>query len=129
LRTLKQKARYKAARYPNVFDLNEVLTAKTFKAFDNHFTAPINGFHDALDYWYQSSSIHFLDNIKVPTLLVNAHDDSFLSKECFPIATAQRNANFYLEMPRYGGHLGFMSPDKSGFLWTEKRAFAFATMP
>lgn len=126
LSTLKEKAREKAKRFPNTFDIAKVLNATYFRDFDNHFTAPIHGFRDAAHYWQESSSVHFLPKIEVPTLLVNALDDSFLSKECFPIAIAAQKENFYLEMPKYGGHLGFMSPDKAGFLWTEKRTWDFA---
>lgn len=128
LRTLKQKAREKASRFPHHFDVEKVVKAKNFRDFDDHFTAPINGFRDASHYWHESSSIHFLTRIEIPTLLVNALDDTFLSKECFPTDVAAKKDNFYLEMPRYGGHLGFMSPDKAGFLWTEKRAWDFASI-
>jgi hypothetical protein len=126
LRTLKEKAQAKAKRFPNSFDLDKVLKAKVFRDFDDHFTAPINGFRDAAHYWHESSSRHFLANIEVPTLLVNALDDTFLSKECFPTEIALQQKHLYLEMPQYGGHLGFMSPDENGFLWTEKRAWDFA---
>jgi uncharacterized protein len=57
--------------------------------------------------------------------LVNAADDTFLGKACFPMDLAQSSAVFHLEIPKYGGHLGFMSPDTEGYLWTENRAVAF----
>ncbi len=49
----------------------------------------------------------FLKQISVPTLLINALNDSFLSKECYPIEEAKSNPNLFLEMPKYGGHVGF----------------------
>ena len=48
--TLKQKARAKFKLFPNSFNLEEALKAKFFRQFDDHFTAPINGFIDAVDY-------------------------------------------------------------------------------
>ena len=123
--TLKRKVRLKAARFPNRFDLDKVLKANTFRQFDDHFTAPIHGYCDASDYWTNASSLPFLEKITVPTLLVNALDDTFLAPPCFPFELAKRSTTFHLETPKYGGHLGFMSPDTEGYIWTERRAWAF----
>ena len=123
--TLKRKARKKAKQFPRGFDLARVLKAKTFFQFDDAFTAPINGFVDAMDYYTKVGSIAYVNAIAVPTLLVNALDDTFLTPSCFPLKTAQTNPFFHLEMPRQGGHLGFMKPDTEGYLWTEHRAWAF----
>jgi hypothetical protein len=99
--------------------------AKNFTEFDNRFTAPIHGFKDALDYWEQSSSLQFFPDIHVPTLLVNAQDDSFLSAECFPFQMAKQHKFLHLESPKYGGHVGFSSFGEDGVFWSEKRALAF----
>lgn len=123
--TLKQKARAKFKRFPNTFNLEEALKAKYFRHFDDHFTAPVNGFIDATDYWTKASSLYYLPNIVVPTLLVNAADDTFLSPTCFPIDLAQSSDVFHIEIPKYGGHLGFMAYDTEGYLWTENRAIQF----
>ena len=57
--------------------------------------------------------------------MVNAQDDTFLSKECYPIELAESHPHFHFEMPKYGGHCGFYENDKKGFVWFEKRAFEF----
>jgi hypothetical protein len=123
--TLKQKARAKFKRFPNSFNLDKVLTAKYFRQFDDYYTAPINGFENAEDYWAKASSLSFLPFIKVPTLLVNAADDSFLEASCYPLDLAHTSPVFHLEIPRKGGHLGFMAADTEGYFWTEHRAWAF----
>ncbi len=123
--TLKQKARLKYSKFPQKFDLNKVVHAKQFRDFDSNYTAPINGFTDCFDYWDKASSLPHLENITVPTLLVNALDDTFLSPDCFPKQLAHQKDNFYLEMPRFGGHLGFMNMDKQGYLYTERRTLSF----
>jgi uncharacterized protein len=125
LLTLKQKARIQNARFPNRFDLDKVLTAKYFRQFDDYYTSVINGFKDAEDYWEKASCQTHLPNIKIPSLLVSALDDSFLAATCYPTDFAQSSDLFHLEMPKFGGHLGFMSPDTEGTLWTENRAFEF----
>jgi uncharacterized protein len=60
----------------------------------------------------------------VPALLVNASDDPFLAPECFPEADAAASEWLHLEMPEYGGHVGFVTFGE-GEYWSERRAAAF----
>jgi predicted alpha/beta-fold hydrolase len=90
---------------------------------DNVYTSKAHGFKDALDYYEKSSSLQFLPNIKTPTLIINALNDSFLAPECFPIKEAKNNPNLFLEMPNHGGHVGFISRNNS--YYNEKRALEF----
>ena len=101
---------------------------KDFKAFDDRYTAPLHGFADAEDYWRKSSSKPLMPQITIPTLLINAQNDPFLSKECFPLEEAQQNPNFYLQMPKAGGHTGFVEFNEAGEYWSEKRAVEFLNM-
>jgi predicted alpha/beta-fold hydrolase len=98
---------------------------RTFKHFDDRYTAPIHGFMNAEDYWRQCSCKSFLRQIQVPTLLVNARNDPFLSEACFPVEEAETNPNFCLETPANGGHVGFISFNRDGEYWSETRAAAF----
>ena len=50
-------------------------------------------------------------------------NDTFLGAECYPIKEAENNRNLYLEMPKYGGHVGFFGSKKSTY--TEKKAILF----
>lgn len=123
--TLKFKVKEKEHLVTKEINLKQVYKSRTFEDFDNAFTAPVHGFEDALDYWTKSSSNQYLCKIKIPYLIINASDDSFLSKECYPFDEAQKNPLCYLEVPERGGHVGFVSPDENGFYWSEKRAFDF----
>ena len=125
LMSLKPKARKKAQLFPDSFDIKKALKSRNFREFDSAYTAPVNGFKDCFDYWEKASCLSVLKNITVPTLLINAQDDTFLSPSCFPYEVAQQNPNFHLEVTERGGHLGFMSPDTEGYLWTEHRAWNF----
>ncbi len=127
LKSLKEEAIYKNTLFPEgKINLTEILNAKNFEDFDNAFTAPVNGFKDAQDYWVKNSSKPFLHAIKIPTLMVSALDDTFLSKECFPFEIAKNHKMLQLETPKYGGHVGFNSTfyGKNGH-WLEKRIFNF----
>jgi predicted alpha/beta-fold hydrolase len=125
LRSLKQKSLYKLKQFPNSFLKEEtILKVKNFYDFDNLYTAPAHGFKDAFDYWEKSSSKQFIQNINVPTLLITASDDPFLSNSCIPIPEAKNNDHFHLEVTKYGGHVGFNSKNDNG-LWLENRIVQF----
>lgn len=98
---------------------------KNFRQFDNAITGPIHGFRDAEDYYQKSSSKQFLNNIRIPTLLVNALNDPFLTPECFPYKEAEENQYFFLETPSDGGHVGFAQVNRQNLYWSEKRALTF----
>jgi hypothetical protein len=102
---------------------------KTFKDFDDRYTAPLNGFRDAQDYYDRASCKQFIPKIRIPTLLVNAKNDPFLSDECYPLREAEANSNFFLEMPRSGGHVGFIAFNKRQEYWFESRAVSFLNNP
>ncbi len=124
---LKAKVRAKATMFPLIYNTTGLAAMHSFIPFDNAYTAPVHGFHDAFDYYRRCSATQFLPAIRIPTLLVQAKDDPFLSASCYPLQEARHNPNLYLEMPRYGGHVGFLQglsrrPQPS---WSEERATAF----
>lgn len=104
-------------------DIQKVMQSKTLTDIDNFATAPLNGFQDAADYYAKSSSLPQLGNIIVPTLLVNAINDPFLSPECYPRELSKTLSNFHFEDPAQGGHVGFPSYSKN--FYPEKRSFEF----
>jgi predicted alpha/beta-fold hydrolase len=111
LRSLVAKAHAKLDRYPDLCDPAALARARTLWDFDDIVTAPVHGFRGAVDYYTQSSSIHFLSRIRVPTLLLSALDDPFLPREVFQeVETiARQNQALELEFVRHGGHVGFIS--------------------
>jgi len=85
----------------------------------------MHGYRDGTEYYQKASSKPFLRDIRVPTLLVNAQNDPFLTPECFPLEEATDNPNLWLEMPGYGGHVGFILPGGDNVYWSEKRVASF----
>jgi predicted alpha/beta-fold hydrolase len=117
--SLRAKIRQKAEQYPGKLSLTGLDDIRTFREFDDRYTAPLHGFRDAEDYWVKASSAPFLDDIRVPALMLNALDDSFLSPSCYP---GTSNPVVHIETPRYGGHIGFV---RRGVYWSEHRTLAF----
>ena len=122
--SLRRKIREKAQRFPDRLDPSGLKGAHTFHAFDERYTAPIFGFAGARDYYAKASSLPVLGNIRVPTLVLSAKDDPFLSPECFPVAQARANPQLYLETPAFGGHVGFVRTGNGNVYWSEERAAA-----
>lgn len=123
LRSLRSKVRAKMQMFPGELEDRGLDKIRTFAQFDNFYTAPLHGFSSAEDYWSKASSKPGLFLIPIPTLLVNAKNDPFLDKECFPIEIAQQSSRFFFEMPQSGGHVGFMS--RGEVFWSERRALEF----
>jgi predicted alpha/beta-fold hydrolase len=121
--SLKKKTLVKIEQFPDLgLNKEAILNSKNFLDFDNYFTAPVNGFTDAEDYWEKNSCKQFLAGIKTPSLLITSVDDPFLSTSCIPLQEAKDNDFFHLEVTDYGGHVGYNSnfENGSGF-WLESR--------
>jgi predicted alpha/beta-fold hydrolase len=125
LGSLHQKIRILMNLMPGKINDEGYREIRTFKQFDDRYTAPIHGFRDAEDYWRKSSCRPFLPQIHVTTLLVNARNDPFLAETCFPVEEAKANSNLFLEMPKSGGHVGFMDFNSAKEYWSERRAVEF----
>ena len=122
---LHQKIKDKMAIMPHALNDVGYDKIKTFKDFDDRYTAPIHGFKDAHDYWKKCSSRQFIPCIKTPCLIINALDDPFLPRKCFPVAEATTNPNITLKMPKSGGHVGFVSFNKKNLYWSEQQTISF----
>ncbi|OYX11401.1 MAG: alpha/beta hydrolase, partial [Algoriphagus sp. 32-45-6] len=80
---------------------------------------------NAEEYYRVNSSLQFLDRIEVPTLILNAQNDPFLSPSCFPTAIAKKLDTIHLEVPRHGGHVGFTTGLSEKTYYSEARAVEF----
>jgi predicted alpha/beta-fold hydrolase len=125
LRMLRKKIRMKMLFMPELIDDHGYEAIKNFKDFDDRYTAPLNGFRNAEDYWEKSSCKPFLSGISVPTLLINAADDPFLPDLCYPREEAHANPFLFLDIPKHGGHVGFVTFKQQGEYWSETRAVSF----
>jgi predicted alpha/beta-fold hydrolase len=125
LRSLHEKIKAKMALMPDAINDDGFDRIRNFKDFDDRYTAPIHGFRDAEDYWARCSSGPLIPRITVPTLIVNALDDPFLADGCYPATQAENSEKVHLEMPRSGGHVGFVEFNRDGSYWSERRALEF----
>ena len=122
-KTLIYKLKQKQLQFPDRIDLATIQGIKTLKDFDDVYTSKAHGFEDAEDYYKKSSSLQYLPQIKIPTLILNALNDSFLSPSCFPKEIAKDHPYLFLESPSYGGHVGFFKYGES--YYNEQRMIEF----
>lgn len=123
LQTLKPKCEAKLKQFPGLFDVRAMRAARDLYAFDNAVTAPLHGYRDADDYWDRASAKHVLNDITVPTLVLNALNDPFLPGVHLP---RQASRQVVLEYPAHGGHVGFAVGALPGSLhWLPQRLLHF----
>ena len=106
LKTMKPRALAKWAQHPGLFDRERLLRARTLYEFDDVFTAPLHGFRDTPDYWARASAKPHLHRIRVPALVLNAHNDPFVPGASLP---RQRDVGRlrHAVAAAHGGHVGF----------------------
>jgi predicted alpha/beta-fold hydrolase len=123
LQTLKPKCVAKLQQFPGLFDLDALHAARDLYAFDNVVTAPLHGYRDTDDYWNRASAKHVLNDISVPTLVLNARNDPFLPGRHLPQRASPR---VVLDYPEHGGHVGFAVGGVPGKIsWLPQRLIHF----
>ncbi len=125
LKTLKIKTHEKAVIFPEVYNKIDVDGIKKLIEFDDLVTGPIHGYEGALDYYEKCNSLQTLKNLSIPTLLLNAKDDPFLSKSCYPEILSKKHRFLHALFPKYGGHCGFYTKGES-YYWNEIELLKFA---
>jgi predicted alpha/beta-fold hydrolase len=119
------KLSQKADRFPERLDMTKLRLVKHWRDFDEFFSAPVNNYRDASDFYTQASAVNFMTGITVPALLLNALNDPLLSPECSPAWLAEEHPYVFLETPTLGGHVGFAIP-RDEHTYAERRSLSFA---
>lgn len=125
LTTMKYKLLKKRKQLSRVgIDVRKGLLCRSIVEWDNCITAPIHGFNSARHYYLECSSDQYLNTIKTPFMVINAENDPFLGKKSFPIEVAKNSDSLFLDIPLYGGHVGFAQKAKD-YYYSEYRALDF----
>lgn len=126
MQTLRKKVKYVKNNHDHYVlkDINPK-KLKTFLDFDELVTAPLYGFSSREDFWAQSSSKFYLKKIKIPTIIINAKNDPFLSDSCYPDFRIIDNSYISYLYPEVGGHVGFVYEQLNGTTLTELESIKF----
>jgi len=126
LKCLRERLEYKFKKVNPNIDISHLNRVQTMMDFDDKLTAPLHGFSGAEEYYSLSSSRQYLREIRVPTLIVHAKDDPFMSEDVIP-ESMELSAYVQFELTDAGGHVGFVSgkyPWKPEY-WLEQRIPGF----
>jgi predicted alpha/beta-fold hydrolase len=126
LNNLRKKLRNKLIHQPEAYSLDPLKEIKSLWQFDDAYTAPLHGFKNAAEYYSKCSSLQYLEHITIPTLIINAKNDPFLSPSCYPEKDLKNHPYVQLEVPETGGHVGFKL--LNGQYYSEVRAVEFAKL-
>lgn len=124
LKKLKRKIKAKHHQFPDRINLNLLKKVRDFEELDRNFTLAFLHLESLEELYAFGSVVHYMDQLQTPTLLVNAENDPMLTKSCYPFDIAYRNKYLYLEIPRRGGHVGFINGNHER-IWSERRTLAF----
>jgi len=81
---------------------------RTIVELDDRFTAPSFGLGNAANYYRTQSAVGYLESIRIPALLIQARDDSFIPFSIYESPAMRAKPNIQLVVTEYGGHLGFL---------------------
>ena len=87
---------------------DDIKNIQTIEEFDKKYTAPINGFKSAQDYYKKCSAKQFLKDIKIPTVIIHALDDPFMTPKILPTKD-ELSKYVQLNISKHGGHVGFVN--------------------
>jgi len=107
LTKLKNKVRKLETCHPGIADVNALDKVTTMQAFTARYATPLCGFESVDDYYRSGNCLDGLANARLPTLVVSAKNDPFLSGECYPVKLARASSHVVLDMPKSGGHAAF----------------------
>lgn len=109
LASLKKSAlqKYQLLKGELALSYQHIKQVTTLYEFDDLITAPLHGFKDAQDYYQQCSGIHRLKQIQLPTQIIHAKDDPFMTEAVIPKYVLPKNIDYRLF--DQGGHVGFVS--------------------
>ncbi len=84
----------------------------TLRNFDECYTAPVGGFKNRQHYYEICSAKEYLHLIDIPTVLLTAQDDPFVSPVDY--VEAKLSKTTFLHLEKSGGHMGYLHQSEQG---------------
>lgn len=107
-------------------DVGDFSLVKDLRDFDERYTAPLGGFKDRADYYATCSAKQYLPKINIPTVIITAEDDPFVSVEDY--REASYSPSTVLQIEKHGGHMGYLSKNGFGFTrWLDQALETYIT--
>jgi predicted alpha/beta-fold hydrolase len=123
-RAITAKLRIKEQQYPGRFDFSLLKDVRCWRDYDDFFSRRTDGYETLDDYYAYLSSGNFVGGTTAPVLIVNATNDPIVPHACSPHDLAAEHPLITLELPDWGGHVGFALKGKE-HNWMDERALQF----
>lgn len=94
-------------------DVGDYSLVKDLRDFDELYTAPLGGFKNRADYYATCSAKQYLPQINIPTIIITAEDDPFVSIQDYREASYSPSTILHTE--KHGGHMGYLMKDGLGY--------------
>lgn len=94
-------------------DVGDFSLVKDLRDFDERYTAPLGGFKDRADYYATCSAKQYLPRINIPTVIITAEDDPFVSVEDYREGCYSPSTVLHIE--KHGGHMGYLTRKGLGY--------------
>jgi predicted alpha/beta-fold hydrolase len=107
--SLQRRVNFKRKLYPDLYDGGENSLSRTLREFDDSFTAPAFGFTGVDDYYTRASALPLIGQIRIPTLIIHAHDDPLIPFAPLRDPSVSGNPYVLLLDPEQGGHVAFVA--------------------
>lgn len=109
--------KYVKVNRPDAFKL--IQNVKDLREFDEIYTAPVGGFKNRADYYESCSAKKYLSRIKIPTVMITAEDDPFVSFREY--LDAKLSPSIIMHIEKCGGHMGYLSRNGLSYeRWLDK---------
>lgn len=129
VRAMLRRFRRKASLFPRAFDPNRAVGISSLRDFDERIIALYAGFSGAEDYYHRVAAARVIDQIAVPTLILNSLDDPFIRIAPDTRDKILANPNITFLETAQGGHCAFLAqPDPAiGYdgYWAEHTLLRF----
>lgn len=94
-------------------DVGDFSLVEDLRDFDERYTAPLGGFKNRADYYATCSAKQYLPKINIPTVIITAEDDPFVSVVDYQEASYSPTTVVHIE--KHGGHMGYLARDGFGY--------------
>ena len=92
---------------------------KSVGEYDEHFTAPDNGYPSADAYYYENSASRYVLDAKIPCLAITAADDPWIDAQPYRAIPWEKNALLTPAICQTGGHVGFHAKGVAAPIYTQ----------
>lgn len=88
-------------------DVGDFSLVKDLRDFDERYTARLGGFKNRAHYYETCSAKKYLPKINIPTVIITAEDDPFVSIQDYREASYSPTTVVHIE--KHGGHMGYLT--------------------